>query len=63
MRLSFGPSQKLAVCAIMQAMTTTVQPSNTTGSFQNQPTNSPVHSVIKTVEFKHGHRVRIDGQQ
>ena len=39
-----------------------VQPTNTTGSFQNQPTGSPVHSVIKTVEFKRGHRVRNDGR-
>ena len=38
-----------------------VQPANTTGSFQNQPTGSPVHSV-KTVEFKRGHRVRSDGR-
>ena len=39
-----------------------VQPTNTTDSFQNQPTGSPVHSVIKTVEFKRGHRVRSDGR-
>ena len=30
--------------------------------FQNQPTGSPVHSVIKIVEFKRGHRVRSDGR-
>ena len=44
------------------ATSTTVQPSNITGSFQNQPTNSPVHSFINTVEFKCGHRVRSDSR-
>ena len=43
-------------------MSTILQPTNTTGSFQNQPTGSPVHPVIKTVEFKCGHRVRSDGR-
>ena len=43
-------------------MSTIVQATNTTRSFQNQPTVSPVHSVIKTVEFKRGHRVRSDGR-
>ena len=43
-------------------MSATLQQSNSTGSFQNQPTASPVHSVIKTVEFKRGHRVQSDGR-
>ena len=38
----------------------TVQPSNTTTSFQNQSTNSPVHSVIKTVEFKIEYEVMVE---
>ena len=31
-------------------------------NLQNQPTGSPVHSVIKTVEFKRGHRVQSNGR-
>ena len=30
--------------------------------FQNQSTDSPVHSVIKTVEFNRDHRVQSDGR-